>query len=140
MKENEIEDWESIDGWKESCMATNAPSEKTVQLHRETLDVLSKYPHLTASQRAVIAFDLLPLLQGESKERQRQTLGRGIKGVKNATTNGKSTQFAAKLAKANSAYVEKVKLISKKAPEFITEIRSGKMSINEAMRKIQDLN
>ena len=35
--------------------------------------------HLTASQRAVIAHDLLPLLEKEAKERQRLSHGRGKK-------------------------------------------------------------
>ena len=33
--------------------------------------------HLTASQRAVVAFDLLPLLEKEAKQRQRLSRGRG---------------------------------------------------------------
>src|SRR5262245_17816598 len=35
--------------------------------------------HLTASQRAVVALDLLPLLESEAKERQRRSRGRGKK-------------------------------------------------------------
>src|SRR5262245_53163976 len=35
--------------------------------------------HLTASQRAVVALDLLPLLEQEAKQRQRRSQGRGKK-------------------------------------------------------------
>jgi site-specific DNA-methyltransferase (adenine-specific) len=97
--------------------------------------------HLTASQRAVVAFDLLPMLELEAKERQRKSQGRGKKvaselatltGSNNST--GKSSQIAAKITKTNSAYVEKVKSINKKAPEIISEIKSGRMTLNEGSR------
>jgi len=91
--------------------------------------------HLTASQRAVVAFDLLPMLEAEAKDRQRQSPGRGKKGAnKLATSSGKASQFAARIAKANSAYVEKVKAISKKAPEIVAEIKCGRITVNEAVR------
>lgn len=91
--------------------------------------------HLTASQRAVVAFDLLPMLEAEAKVRQRQSLGRGKKGAnKLATSSGKASQFAARIAKANSAYVEQIKTISKKAPEIIQEMKSGRITVNEAVR------
>lgn len=91
--------------------------------------------HLTASQRAVVAFDLLPILEAEAKDRQRLSPGRGRKGAnKLATSSGKASQFAARIAKANSAYVEKLKAISKKAPEIIPEVKSGRITVNEAVR------
>ena len=91
--------------------------------------------HLTASQRAVVAFDLLPMLESEAKERQRQSPGRGKKVAKElATSSGKASQIAARITRTNSAYVEKVKAISKKAPEIVAEIKSGRMTVNEAVR------
>ena len=73
--------------------------------------------HLTASQRAVVAFDLLPMLEAEAKDRQRKSPGRGKKvDNKLATFSGKASQIAAKIVRTNSAYVEKVKAICKKAP------------------------
>lgn len=91
--------------------------------------------HLTASQRAVVAFDLLPILEAEAKDRQRQSPGRGRKGAnKLATSSGKASQFAARITKANSAYVEKIKAISKKAPEIVAEVKSGRITVNEATR------
>ena len=91
--------------------------------------------HLTASQRAVIACDLLPMLEAEAKERQRQSPGRGKKVAKElATSSGKASQIAARITKTNSAYVEKVKAINRKAPEIVTEIKSGRMTVNEAAR------
>lgn len=91
--------------------------------------------HLTPSQRAVVAFDLLPMLETEAKERQRQSPGRGRKVASElATFSGKASQIAARITKTNSAYVEKVKAINKKAPEIIHAIKLGRMSLSEAGR------
>lgn len=91
--------------------------------------------HLTASQRAVVAFDLLPMLEAEAKDRQRLSQGRGKKVAKKlAMTSGKASQFAARIAKTNSAYVEKVKAISRKTPEIIPAVRSGRITISEAAK------
>jgi site-specific DNA-methyltransferase (adenine-specific) len=91
--------------------------------------------HLTASQRAVVAFDLLPMLEAEAKDRQRQSPGRGKKVAKElATSSGKASQIAARITKTNSAYVEKVKAINKKAPEIIPALKLGRMTLSEAGR------
>ena len=89
--------------------------------------------HLTSSQRAVVACDILPLLEKEAKERQRQSKGRGKKVGKNLPTlNGKSTQIAARIAKTNEVYVKHVKSINSTAPELIEHIRSGSLRITDA--------
>ena len=91
--------------------------------------------HLTASQRALVAFDLLPMLEDEAKDRQRLSPGRGKKAAnKLATSSGKASQVAARIAKANSAYVERLKSVSKKAPEIIPEVKSGRITVAEAVR------
>ena len=93
--------------------------------------------HLTASQRAVIAFDLLPMLEAEAKARQRQSPGRGKKvanKLATSSTTGKASLIAARITKANSAYVEKVKAISQQAPEIVAEMKSGLVTVNEAVR------
>jgi len=89
--------------------------------------------HLTASQRAVVAFGLLPLLEREAKSRQRRGRGRRVaKDLATFSGNGKASQIAARIAKTNSAYVEAVKAISKSAPELIDEIRAGTLTVPEA--------
>ncbi len=93
--------------------------------------------HLTSSQRAVIAHDLLPLLEQEAKDRQRLSRGRGKKLDKNLATfskNGKASSVAAHLTKSNSTYVEVVKSINKAAPELIEKIRNGDLSVPDAKR------
>ena len=91
--------------------------------------------HLSASQRAVIAADLLPMLEQEAKDRQRLSQGRGKKVAKSlATSSGKASIAAARIAKTNSTYVEAVKSISKAAPELIEKVRNGDLSIPDAKR------
>ena len=78
--------------------------------------------HLSPSQRAVLALDLLPLLEREAKERQRLSRGRGRKKPTIAPLNavrGKASQVAARLAATNSAYVERAKRLRDVCPEII---------------------
>jgi site-specific DNA-methyltransferase (adenine-specific) len=92
--------------------------------------------HLTTSQRAVVAHDLLPLLEQEAKERQRRSPGRGEKVGKNFPTfspNGKASQVAARLMKTNENYVKVVKSLNKEAPDLVEEIRSGRLKICDAV-------
>lgn len=91
--------------------------------------------HLSASQRAVIALDILPMLEKEAKERQRLSAGRGRKVAKNGATfssNGKSSEIAARITKANARYVESAKAIGKAAPELLKPIREGDLSLSDA--------
>lgn len=91
--------------------------------------------HLTSSQRAVIAIDLLPMLEKEAKERQRLSPGRGKKVTKKlvaSSANGRASQVAAQITKTNSAYIEAVKSIRKQAPELVEKIRSGEIKIPHA--------
>ena len=92
--------------------------------------------HLTSSQKAVIALDLLPLLEKEAKHRQRRSEGRGKKVAKKLATlyGGKATSIAARMARTNSAYVEAVKSIGKQAPELLAKIRSGILRVPDAAR------
>ena len=87
--------------------------------------------HLTSSQRAVIALDILPMLEKEAGERQ--TLGKKLTRV-SANGKGKASQFAARLTKSNSAYVAMLKAISKTAPELIEKVRAGDLSVPDAKR------
>lgn len=90
--------------------------------------------HLSASQRAVVAFDLLPMLEKEAKQRQWQANsykgnGRLAPGGANQDGKGKAAEIAARIAKSSSRNVERVKAISKRAPELIDEIRAGKLTV-----------
>ena len=94
--------------------------------------------HLTASQKAVVAFDLLPLLEKEAKQRQRRSNSyRGNGRLAQDCANqekGKAAEIAARITHSSSRYVEKVKSISRQAPELVEKIRTGELSVVEAER------
>lgn len=93
--------------------------------------------HLTASQRAVVALEILPHLEQEAKARQRLSRGRGKKGGKELPTfsaNGKASEVAARIVKTNKDYVQAVKSISQSAPELVDKIRSGQLTLPDAKR------
>src|SRR5262249_29537011 len=94
--------------------------------------------HLSASQRAVVALDLLPPLEKEAKERQRLGPGRRV-AHDCATVNGKASEVAARLTRSGSRYVEAVKSIRATAPELIEKIRGGQLNIPNA-RRVADLS
>jgi type I restriction enzyme M protein len=91
--------------------------------------------HLTTGQRAVVAYDLLPMMEAEAKERQRLSRGRGKKGAQESATfsaNGKASEVAARVAHTNARYVEAIKTIGSVARDLIPEIRSGLLTVPEA--------
>ena len=91
--------------------------------------------HLTTGQRAVVAYDLLPMMEAEAKERQRLSRGRGKKGAQESATfsaNGRASEVAARVAHTNARYVEIIKTIGAVAPDLIPEIRSGLLTVPEA--------
>jgi len=95
--------------------------------------------HLTASQKAVVAHDLLPLLEKVAKGRQRRSNeyrgnGRLAQKCANRNSNGKASEAAARIVGTNPRYVEMVKSIKTKAPELIDEIRAGRLTVNVADR------
>jgi hypothetical protein len=90
--------------------------------------------HLTASQKAVVALDLLPLLEQAARERQRLA-------KKCAKVNkGKAAEFAAKIVGGNARYVEAVKSIQKTAPKLINKIRSGELNVLDAVEIVKSSN
>ena len=91
--------------------------------------------HLSSSQRAVVAHDLLPILVKEAKERQRLSRGRGKKGRNNFCTfseGGEATEVAARIAKSNARYVKIVRTIAVSAPDVVAKIRAGDLSVTDA--------
>ena len=82
-----------------------------------------------------MAYDLLPLLQKEAKDRQRLSKGRGKKGrnvFRTLSGNGEATEIAARIAKSNACYVKVVKNIATSAPDVVTKIRTGELTVTDA--------
>ncbi|MFM8537813.1 MAG: ParB N-terminal domain-containing protein, partial [Planctomycetaceae bacterium] len=92
--------------------------------------------HLSPSQRAVLALDLLPLLEHEAKSRQRLSRGRGRRGATTTASSsggvrGKASQIAARLAATNSAYVERAKRLHAEFPDLVEAVRLGRVTLTE---------
>ena len=97
------------------------------------------YKCLTASQKAVVALDLLPLLEKEAKQRQRRSNeyrgnGQSAKKCANRNGKGKAAEAAARIVGTNPRYVEMVKSLKRRAPKLVEEVRTGKLTVTVANR------
>jgi len=99
--------------------------------------------HLTPSQRAAIAVDVLPLFEAEAKERQRaagQDYGRGQPEAKVTQRIGEPIthhqhEAAAQAATAmgsNRQYVAAAKQLKEKEPALFAAVKSGEKTIAAA--------
>ena len=95
--------------------------------------------HLTSSQRAAIAVDVLPMLEAEARERMIAggavtKEGREIIPYPNDTR--KASEEAAGLLGTNPHYVSDAKKLKQETPELYERVRAGEMSIPEAKREM----
>lgn len=90
--------------------------------------------HLTGSQRAVIALDLLPKIKAEAKERQRQSgehFGRGMEKVSPVPVEPiEAVHVAARLVGVGKTIVQEAKRIQDHAPALLDDVRAGRKSID----------
>jgi len=88
--------------------------------------------HLTSSQRAAIAVDMLPMLEAEARDRM-------LTGKPNDPSQfideGRATEHAADLLGTNRQYVSDAKRLKQEAPEVYERVRTGELSIPEANRQ-----
>jgi hypothetical protein len=100
--------------------------------------------HLTPSQLAAIATDLLQASQQEAKERQRHH--GGTAPGRKAITPGKSSQSdagrardqAARKVGANPKYVDAAQKIKRQDPEMFEKVKDGSVNINQAKKAIKE--
>ena len=99
-----------------------------------------KRRHLTASQRAVIALDVLPLLEEEAKKRQATSTG-GFEPQLVAKMpqggTGKAREKAGDVFNVGARYIQDAKKLKEETPEVIEDIRLGKKTISEVTKKIK---
>jgi hypothetical protein len=107
--------------------------------------------HLSTSQKAMIASDMLPLLEKEAELRKLKPLkehAKKIKGGKQSddtSTSPKNKEEhkkraageAAKSVGVSRAQVQKAKALKKKAPELAEKVKKGEMTANAA-KKLAD--
>lgn len=88
-----------------------------------------KRRHLTSSQKAFIALDLLPHLEAQAKERQ--WAGVDLTEIIPEGNKGEARDKAADMVGTNAHYVTDAKRILEKKPELVEEIKAGRMTIPE---------
>lgn len=95
--------------------------------------------HLNSSQRAVIALDMLPMLEAEAKERMvagAVATNTGSQRIDYPESSiGKATEQAAALLGTNRQYVADLKQLAKEDPEAVEQVRSGEATVPEVKRK-----
>lgn len=95
-----------------------------------------KRRQLTASQKATIAVECLPLLESEARDRQREA-GK-LKQVLAEASKGQARDIAAAAVGVNKAYVSDAKKIKEQAPQVFEQVARGEKTISEAKREVID--
>ena len=93
--------------------------------------------HLTPSQKAAVAVEILPWLEKKAKERQRLSRGRGKKGTQTiaGVSKGEAREQAAQIVKANRQYIQDAKKLSKEDPKAFAAVKAGELTIPEVKRE-----
>ena len=100
--------------------------------------------HLTPSQKAAIAADLMPQFRKEAKERQKESgkvvhRGKPKAGAKNDTSSagkGKARTVAAKSVGVSAGYVGEAEMVKKKDPELFEAVKRGEVSLSTASKRV----
>ncbi len=96
--------------------------------------------HLTDSQRAMVAAELLPLFEAEAKERQRAAGGdRRTVAAQGREANGEGTAAAAAAKTVGSAErsVQRAKAVAKKAPKLAEQVKAGRVTLKQAEKQLR---
>ena len=93
--------------------------------------------HLTPSQKAAVAVEILPWLEKEAKGRQRFSRGRGKKGTQRiaGVSKGEAREQAAKIFGTNRQYVQDAKKLHQENPELFQAVKVGKVTLSEVKRE-----
>jgi N6-adenosine-specific RNA methylase IME4 len=92
--------------------------------------------HLTSSQRATVAVDMLPMLEAEARERQAhgQTApGKTLTEKFQQASSGMAAAQAAEIVGTNAHYVADAKKLKAESPEVYEQVRSGELPLNRAV-------
>lgn len=100
--------------------------------------------HLNSGQKAIIAVDILPLLEVEAKEKQKAQGSRGSEGGRGKTKTldqsfdqgfertPQATAQAAAIVGSNRQYVSEAKRLVQESPEVADLVRAGEITMPEA--------
>ena len=96
--------------------------------------------HLTATQRATLAVDLLPELEAEALQRKaaggRGGLNQDVEKIPHLPES-RSRDRAAELVQVNERYVSDAKKVAAESPELLGQMRAGEISLTDAKRQIK---
>lgn len=90
--------------------------------------------HLTSSQRAIIAQEVLPMLEEEARERMRWTPTSNQKI--DYSDVGQASDKAAEIFGTNRQYVSDAKKLIEEAPDLAEEVKAGEKTITHAKREL----
>lgn len=97
--------------------------------------------HLTSSQKATVAMDVLPMLEAEAKERQgaRNDIHQLIDECSNEPRERipQALEQAAQMVGTNRQYVSDAKKLRDEAPELLERVRSGELTIPQAKTEMK---
>lgn len=96
--------------------------------------------HLTPTQRAALAVDLLPRLEERAADRRAETQGRPSKLAANlppVSEPREARQEAATLVGVGARYVSEAKAIATEAPELLAGMRDGSLTMQDAKRQVR---
>lgn len=95
-----------------------------------------KRRHLNESQKAMVALDILPMLEHEAKERQGTRTDLNLVAQK-PQGSGKARDKAGEMLGIGGRIVSDAKMIQAKSPEKAEEVRQGRKTITQAAREIK---
>jgi phage N-6-adenine-methyltransferase len=89
--------------------------------------------HLSASQKAMVAVEILPMLEIEAKKRQgARTDLTSVNSLTDVREPQRASEIAAEIVGTNRQYVSDAKRIAEQAPELKPLVLSGELNIPEA--------
>ena len=89
--------------------------------------------HLTASQRAALAVDVLPMLEAENPPGRPPTEKVSTIGH----NNGRNTEAAGSMFGVGKSYVSDAKKLSQEAPDLLDQVRVGDITLPQAKREMK---
>jgi len=95
--------------------------------------------HLTSSQRATVALEILPMLEAEAKERQRASGGDRksvYQKIDGPISEPQATEQAAHLLNTNRQYVSDAKKLQQEAPDLLEQVKTAELTIPQAKREL----
>ncbi len=96
--------------------------------------------HLTPSQKAAVAVEMLPMLEAEAKERQgeRNDLKTDIvPTLGECSKQPRSVEVAAKAIGASHGNISEMKRILNAAPERVEDIKQGKTTVTAVIKELK---